>query len=283
MNRKDIAQNASKKASQSAEAKKRLIIDKMKSIAVDCYTITDVCDKVGITIQTFDNWCNKTPKLRDDIKSLFRKNFAVRKQTFENGEKELTFTYADVVRDGSRYTDEDKRKIVGMICYAVENGIPITHICRELNFSTPHFFQWANPEHSNHYPYASEKYAEAKKTRRLMINEMDVFTARAKLQSRLENRQVENTTLHYETRGTKGETEILKGKTVHQRTVEPDMPAISLVLNNLDNDFNKRMLTQEQMDGEEFVNMTAEQIREELEKETARRELLDSGKFTNED
>lgn len=283
MEKKNRTENATKKASQTAEAKRRMAINCMKEIAVNCYTLTDVCEKANVEMRNFENWCKKNPKLKEEIKSLLKKNFKVRKQEFDNGEKEITFTYADIVKDGSRYTDEDKRKIVDMICYAVENGIPINHMCQQLNFPVFYFFRWANPEHVNHYPYASEKYAEAKKTRRIMINDMDVFTARTKLQSRLENREVTNTTLHYETRGANGENEILKGKTVHKRTLEADLPAISLVLNNLDSDFNKKMLTQEQIDGEEFVNMNAEQLREELEKERARRELLDSGNFINEE
>lgn len=283
MEKKNRTENATKKASQTAEAKKRIAITRIKEMAVNCYTLTDVCEKSGVEMRTFENWCKKNPKLRDEIKELLKKNFKVRKQVFENGDREITFTYADVVKNNARYNDEEKRKVTDMLCYAVENGIPIAQICKEIDFSMSLFFKWVNPEHGSHYHYASEKYSEAKKTRRLMINDMDVFTARTKLQSRLENREVTNTTLHYETRGANGENEILKGKTVHKRTLEADLPAISLVLNNLDGDFNKKMLTQEQIDSEEFVNMNAEQLREELEKERARRALLDSGSFINEE
>ena len=203
--------------------------------------------------------------------------FTVRKQSLGNGETEITFTFADIQKsNGTRYDDKEKRKIIDIVCYAFTNGVPVENMCNQLGVSFMTFYRWVNSESKQAFLYGVEKYKEAKETLRFMINETDVFTARAKLQSKLTLRKVTNTTLHYETKGVHGEEIILKGKTVHERTVEPDLSSIQFVLSNLDDDFSKKRLEQKQMDDLEIEYMTAEQILLEIEKERERKALLNS-------
>ena len=203
--------------------------------------------------------------------------FTVRKQSLGNGETEITFTFADIQKsNGTRYDDKEKRKVIDIVCYAYINGVPVENMCNQLGVSFMTFYRWVNPTSKQAFPYGVEKYNEAKETLRFIVNETDVFTARAKLQSKLTLRKVTNTTLHYETRGVHGEEVVLKGKTEHERMIEPDLQAISLVLSNLDDDFSKKRLEQKQMDDLEIEYMTAEQIQIEIDKERARKALLDS-------
>jgi hypothetical protein len=148
-------------------------------------------------------------------------------------------------------------------------------MCTQVGLCIQSFFQWINPEHSRTFPYAVEKYAEAKKTRQLMMDELLNHKATITLQDRLAPRTLTNTTLHYETRGAHGETTVLKGKTVHERQVEPDMTAIAQVLNNLNPSFKKAILGVAGIDANEFVDMTVEQLEALLVAEDARLKLLD--------
>ena len=267
---------ATKKASIKAEQRRNDSIERLKEVAPTCYTLSDVCEKADVPHATFESWATKTPKLREEIKALLAKNFTVKKQTLSTGEKELTFTYADVKKHGKKYTDNDKNKIVDIVCYAVENGISVDQICKELGLSPILFFRWANADGSQAFLYAVEKYAESKKNRQFHVNEADTFTARQMLQARLERRTLTNTTLHYETRGLEGEKAILKGKTVHEREIEADLPSIALLLNNLDPSFKKVGLSQALIDTDEFIDMTVEQLEALLVVEDARLKILNS-------
>jgi hypothetical protein len=261
------------KASLKAEEKRHIAIARLKEIAVNCYTLTDALHEAKIPLPTFEGWAKKTPTLKKDITSLFKKNFAVRKQEISSNEYELTFTYTDTI--GRPYNEQDKIKLVDMICYAYINGISITTICGELKLGPTTFFQWINPRNANTFPYAAEKYAESKETRQLMMDELLNHKATITLQDRLAPRTLTNTTLHYETRGAHGEKTVLKGKTVHERQVEPDMTAIAQVLNNLNPSFKKAILGAAGIDTTEFVDMTVEQLEQALIAEDARLKLLE--------
>lgn len=257
---------------------KDIKIEKLRAIAPTCYTLMEALELSAIPQTTFKTWCKSNEALNSEIKSLLKRVISVRKQTVSTGDTELTFTYQDV-RNQKNYKEDEKRKFVDMICYAIENGVQVSSACKAFDVSQSTFFRWVSPTSNQSFPYAVEKYAESSSLIRFMSNEIDVFNARMILQSKLEERKVTNTTLHYETRGVNGEQEILKGKTVHERTVEPELAAVALVLNNLDSDFNKKAINQALIDTEEFAHMTADMLREEIEKERARKQLLDSGEY----
>jgi transposase-like protein len=212
----------------------------------------------------------KLPKLTGDT-------FRVRKTKTETGENELVFTYADILRS-HRYSDDEKKKIIDIVCYAYEQGVSIESICKELGVSAMTVYRWVSPNSVNAFKYGVERYKYAKEVFNFAINENDVFKARARLAAKLDERKVVNTTLYYENKD--GEM-TLKGKTETERVIEPDITAIQLILKNLDTDFKKVKGTETVDLYEELQYMTAEELEIELAKEKERGATLSESNYYN--
>ena len=250
-------------------------IELIKSKASEHFTLTQLLESCDVPHTTYAEWCKIHPDLSEFVKDSLKKSFTVRQTRTEQGAVELTFTFDEIRRRrGQHYTEEEKTKLIDIICYAFERGVSILDASKAMSLDYQTFYNWVLPTSSTAFQYGVERYKQSKEMRKSVRADIEVFTARASLASKLAERKVVNETRHYEVKGLEGEVKLI-GKTEHEVTKEADMSAIQFVLNNLDEDFKKTIEIKD--DDSEFVNMTAEEIEAEIVKEQQKRLLLENG------
>ena len=254
---------------------KQLAFDALIEQASKYTTIESLCDGIGLPTITYYRWTEDRPDIRKTVTDNLAERYSIRSQECDDGSITITIHLSDAQAYlNKRFSEDQKTQLTDMICYAYEKGVSIAVSCKALKIDDSTFFNWANPESPNYFPYAYERYKLAKATRKMSLEEADTFTARVALGAKLRNRVVTNITRYYEANGVEGEHVVLKGITEHEKTVYPEISAIALVLNNLDPDFRKATAGGQMIDDKDYRYLSDEELLQELTKEQERQNIL---------
>jgi len=252
--------------------KKQQAFDALIKNASSYFTVESLCEGIGLTLPTYYKWTADREDIRKEVNSKLAKRFTMRKQATEDGKLvtiEISYIEAERAKF-HQYKEEERERMIELICYAYELGVSIHESCKALEVHPSTFFKWVNLDSPIGLKYASDRFKLAKQTRQSLHNEELTFQARTQLSEKLKERKVTNTTLVYEIKGG-DETAVLKERRESEKTYMPEMSAIALTLNNLDPDFRKAtaggQMIQDERDLEEKDEAELmEMLREERDK-----------------